>query len=159
MSYNFKNLADIELLTEVPETANKIIEVDGTIKRVPNKEVSGGNSMIKTAWIKQTVDYGGAPDMYSSIVPSDSSSFECVNMTFEEALGYLQNNEPLACFITSYHYEGSTLYKVNTYGTVILDGDTIGIHYIDPIDIDPTYIRWTSEGISTSNDEPSTPPA
>ena len=80
-------------------------------------------------------------------------------MTFEEALGYLQNDEPLACFITSYHY-GNRLYKVNAYGTVVLNYDgSIVIHYLDPIDMDPTYIRWTSEGISTSNNKPSTPPA
>ena len=158
MSYNFKNLADIELLTEVPETANKIIEVDGSIKRVPNKEVSGGDSMIKTAWIRQiysSVDQTA----YSDIVPSYRFPFECVNMTYEEALGYLQNDEPLACFITSYHYGGSYAYKVNTYGTVVLNYEgNIVIHYLDPIDRDPTYIFWTSEGISTSNDKPSTPP-
>ena len=159
MSYNFKNLADIELLTEVPEDANKIIEVDGTIKRVPNKEVSGGDSMIKTAWIRQIYSSVG-PMAYSAIVPSQDFPFECVNMTYEEALGYLQNDEPLACFITSYHYEGSHLYKVNTYGTVVLGYDnTIGIHYLDPIDLDPIYIHWTSEGIFTSNHAPSTPPA
>lgn len=161
MSYNFKNLADIELLTEVPETANKIIEVDGSIKRVPNKEVSGGDSMIKTAWIRQIMDHSSVnPMAYSAIVPSKNFPFECVNMTYEEALGYLQNDEPLACFITSYHYEDSDLYKVNTYGTIVVNRDgIIAIRYLDPIDMDPTSIRWTSEGISTSNDKPSTPPA
>ena len=151
MSYNFKNLADIELLTEVPETANKIIEVDGSIKRVPNKEVSGGDSMIKTAWIRQIEDHSSAPSAYSDIVPSFKFPFECVNMTYEEALQYLQNDEPLACFITSYHYEDSHLYKVDTYGTIVLnyDGDgTIVIRYLDPIDAAPTYIYWTSKGIS-----------
>lgn len=153
MSYNFKNLADIELLTEVPEDANKIIEVDGTIKRVPNKEVSGGDSMIKTAWIRQIYSSVG-PMAYSAIVPSFEFPFECVNMTYEEALGYLQNDEPLACFITSYHYEGSQLYKINTYGTVVLNYDgIIVICYIDPIGMDPTFIRWTSEGISTGGVE------
>ncbi len=152
MSYTFKNLADIELLTEVPETANKIIEVDGTIKRVPNKEVSGGDSvsMVKTAWIRQIADYSSAPSAYSTIIPSYDFPFECVNMTYEEALGCLQNNEPLACFVTSYHYEGSYVYTVNTYGTVVLNYDgTIGIHYIDPIDVSPTYIYWDNEGIFT----------
>ena len=148
MSYNFKNLADIELLTEVPETANKIIEVDGTIKRVPNKEVSGGDSMIKTAWIRQIYS-NVQPMAYSDIVPSYRFPFECVNMTYEEALGYLQNDEPLACFITSYHQEGGYLYKVNTYGTVVLNGNTIVIHYIDPRDADSVYLFWTSEEIST----------
>ena len=35
MAYNFKNLADVELLSSMPETANVLVEVDGTTKRAP----------------------------------------------------------------------------------------------------------------------------
>lgn len=35
MAYNFKNLADVELLSAMPETANVLVEVDGTTKRAP----------------------------------------------------------------------------------------------------------------------------
>lgn len=35
MSYNFKNLADVELLSSMPETANVLVEVDGATKRAP----------------------------------------------------------------------------------------------------------------------------
>ena len=33
MSYNFKSLADVELLSSMPENANVIVEVDGTTRR------------------------------------------------------------------------------------------------------------------------------
>ena len=35
MAYNFKNLADVELLSSMPETANVLVEVNGTTKRAP----------------------------------------------------------------------------------------------------------------------------
>lgn len=35
MAYNFKNLADVELLSTMPETAKVLVEVDGTTKRAP----------------------------------------------------------------------------------------------------------------------------
>lgn len=35
MAYKFKNIADVELLGEMPETANVLVEVDGTTKRAP----------------------------------------------------------------------------------------------------------------------------
>lgn len=38
MSYGIKRLADVELLNTTPEYANKLVEVDGEVKRVPNKD-------------------------------------------------------------------------------------------------------------------------
>ena len=35
MAYNFKNLADVELIDTMPETANILVEVDGITKRAP----------------------------------------------------------------------------------------------------------------------------
>lgn len=39
MAYNFKNLADVELLEAMPEEANVVVEVNGTTKRAPNIDV------------------------------------------------------------------------------------------------------------------------
>lgn len=35
MAYEFKNLADVELIDTMPETANVLVEVDGATKRAP----------------------------------------------------------------------------------------------------------------------------
>lgn len=35
MAYNFKNLADVELLSAMPEEANVVVEVNGQTKRAP----------------------------------------------------------------------------------------------------------------------------
>jgi hypothetical protein len=39
MAYNFKNLADVELLNAMPEEANVVVEVNGTTKRAPLPEI------------------------------------------------------------------------------------------------------------------------
>ena len=39
MAYNFKNLADVELLSAMPENANIVVEVDGKTKRAPQVQI------------------------------------------------------------------------------------------------------------------------
>lgn len=51
MSYEFKKLSEVEALTEVPDGAKVIAEVNGQIRRVPGSGL-GGSGGIKTAIIK-----------------------------------------------------------------------------------------------------------
>lgn len=39
MAYNFKHLADVELLSNIPKEANIIVEVDGKTKRAPQVQI------------------------------------------------------------------------------------------------------------------------
>ena len=39
MAYNFKNLADVELLSAMPEEANIVVEVGGKTKRAPQVQI------------------------------------------------------------------------------------------------------------------------
>lgn len=39
MAYNFKHLADVELLNAMPEEANIVVEVDGKTKRAPQVQI------------------------------------------------------------------------------------------------------------------------
>ena len=85
----FKKLADVEALTEIPEGANAFVEVDGEIKRVPGEGL-GGAGGVKTAVIKS--------DMYDEflaylsganggrVAASPEPVYSCINMTFEEGL-------------------------------------------------------------------------
>lgn len=41
MAYNFKNLAEVELLGAMPETANVLVEIDGATKRAPKEDGIG----------------------------------------------------------------------------------------------------------------------
>jgi hypothetical protein len=85
MSYNFKNLADIELLTEMPENANKIIEVDGSIKRISADAASSAKPII----IEGTID------------ASNNYHFTCMSTTFAEVKEAIENNIPVTGYITT----------------------------------------------------------
>lgn len=39
MAYNFRNLADVELLSAMPEEANIVVEIDGKTKRAPQVQI------------------------------------------------------------------------------------------------------------------------
>lgn len=53
MAYEFKTLGSVEALTEVPENAHALVEVDGAIKRVPGGAL-GGNGDAWDIIITQT---------------------------------------------------------------------------------------------------------
>ena len=55
MSYEFKKLSEVQALTEVPEGAKVLAEVNGQIRRVPRSGL-GGSGGIKTIIIKSS-DY------------------------------------------------------------------------------------------------------
>lgn len=48
MAYNFKNLADVELLSSMPENANIIVEVDGATRRAPKEDGIGKLVTVET---------------------------------------------------------------------------------------------------------------
>lgn len=148
MSYNFKNLADVELLEGVPEYANAFVEVDGMIKRVPGKGLSSEGD-IKTAIIKDS----GYDNMLAAVQSATSDAplfeFECINMTFEEAYQIMASGEPLACFGMLSH-EGA----VNAYGIAVFTGTAgFGVPCIILVfsagSITIANLFWTADGIST----------
>ena len=44
MAYNFKSIADVEVIAEPAESANVLIEEDGVIKKAPKAAVGGGET-------------------------------------------------------------------------------------------------------------------
>jgi hypothetical protein len=156
MSYNFKNLADVELLAEVPEGCTAFAEVDGVVKRVPSKGL-GGEDGIKTAIIKQSY-YDEAVEYFSgngaaqpSTIATDERSFECINMTFDEAYQTIMSGEPLA--IMGMIVDSGLL---NAYGAAMAAGGSASptgeplIMIIFIVETDYTiHLYWTADGIST----------
>lgn len=102
-TYKFKTPDDLELLVEVPETANAIVEVDGEMKRVPGSNL-GGDS-IPTAIFK--LDAGDAASLSLNggvAVASDTEdkarqtadpvyTATCENMTYDECKALLLAGE------------------------------------------------------------------
>lgn len=151
MNYEFKKLSEVESLSEVPENATVLAEVDGSIKRIPSSGLGGS---IKTAIIKQygyddavaflasSEGDGGNP----SVVNSDSD-FDCINMTFEEAYETMAAGEPLDVILMSIGaYEPSTIV---THVYIVFTGIyAFGIPVIVLGDNNITLF-WTADGIST----------
>jgi hypothetical protein len=123
MSYNFKNLADVELLNEVPEGCTAFAEVNGVVKRVPSKGL-GGAGGIKTAIIKSD-DYDNAISGLAIATDEDftlSTNCSCINMTFDEAYQTLLSGESLAVFYMGVMNDYS---PINCYGMVSFAGTSI----------------------------------
>lgn len=59
MAYEFKKIADTEVLTEVPETATVMVEVDGEIKRASGSQLGGGGglSVWTMSWDSANYNY------------------------------------------------------------------------------------------------------
>lgn len=148
MAYEFKRLGEVEALSEVPENANALIEVDGDIKRVPGSGL-GGNTGIKTAIIKDS-EYDSCIAAISTMASVAPITYECTNMTFEEAYDTMLNGEPLAIF-GMLAGEGA----MNFYGITAFIGTALGVPCIQIIFNlgSTTILFWTADGIST--EEPS----
>ena len=58
MAYNFKNLADVELLSAMPEEANVLVEVNGKTKRAPQAEVDVEAELASTETLAELPETG-----------------------------------------------------------------------------------------------------
>ena len=117
MSYNFKNLADVELLSSMPETANVLVEVDGTTKRAPQvdeiekivgsealtelpetgtvlAEVNGEIKRVPSDQVggANTLDEMPGVILFTYNRNKEMIPFSC-NKTFKEALNMIKNGE------------------------------------------------------------------
>lgn len=151
--YTFKKLSDVEALAEVPEGANAFIEINGEIKKVPGEGL-GGAGGIKTAIIKSS-DYDDALSFFATSRAALPATYECINMTFEEAYGTMANGEPLNCVLMM-----PTMGCINEQCMCAFTGQSvfgvpcivIGARYAD------MELFWTANGISLDQPGSSNPP-
>lgn len=154
MAYDFVRLADVEALSEVPENATVLAEVNGAIKRVPGNGLGGsGNGIVLVMDDASAQTFSSAPVFYTFTA----------NMDFADAMEAFNNRE-----ITSVAVYGlASVMGLNTLGQAH-DYYVMGIAYIadvasmvgtDCLGIFTTNgqmpIYWTASGIST--EEPSSP--
>ena len=152
MNYEFKKLADVEALPEVPEVATVFAEVNGEVKRIPS---SGLGGVVKTAIIKSS-DYDEAVASMMYPVEEGSLSFEadtaptfsCLNMTFEEAYETMAAGEPL-----------DAKAMIVADGPMVISAQAIGFGGVAIFGVpaivlsaslngDSIYLFWTADGIS-----------
>ena len=68
MSYEFTKLAEVEALTEVPENATVLAEVDGAVKRVPGSGLGGGGGNEKPDVSFTIMQASNGDNEYTAIV-------------------------------------------------------------------------------------------
>ena len=155
MAYDFVRLADVEALSEVPENATVLAEVNGAIKRVPGNGLGGsGNTIV----LVQDVDSDSAsPNVLAS---GYAHSTFTANMNFTDAMEAFRAHEitGAAVYLVQSSSNPSALESESTSATV----EMLDYAFVD----DRTYnagmdclvfmtlnssmsIYWTADGIST----------
>ena len=146
MAYTFKKFSDVEALTEVPDGANALVEVNGAIKRVPGSGLGGGG--VKTAIIKSS-DYDNAIAGVSTLADATPTvTYSCTNMTFEEAHQTMLDGDPLGVVFMDV-IKGPT----NLSGVSALADALSGVPCIMLLATainGELILYWTADGISTA---------
>lgn len=150
MAYEFKRLADVEALSEVPENATVLAEVNGAIKRVPGNGLGGsGNTIV----IVQNPNYASSSE--KSIDDSSTSEEYLTNMSLAEALVALR----------AYEITGAVYYCAGATERSASSGDEIRMLPVYVQDVTSWYdtdclmfetwngdcLYWTNDGISINS--------
>lgn len=103
MAYNFKSIADVEIVAEPTESANVLIEEDGVIKKAPKTAVGGAGGLGKhwvvlndADWsvtasegifeaIKDFIDNGGLPAIINTYMFSANEDGSIHSYYYEQA--------------------------------------------------------------------------
>lgn len=147
MARDFQKLSEVPMVENVGDNASVLVEVNGEIRRT--KEIKGGGS-IKTAIIRDS-GYLNAIAQLSTMAMINPVTYECINMTFEEAYETLESGEPLNV-IGQIAGEGA----MNVPGIAYYIGTATGVPCVLVMLIvlgEPIGLYWTADGLSTS--EPS----
>lgn len=148
MATEFKKLSEVTTLEEAAETAYVLIEENGEIYRVPKTAV-GGAGGIKTAIIRDSGYLNAIAGVSTMTSAAPAYTYECINMTFEEAYETMAQGEPLMV-VGMFTTEGATC----LYGEPTFTGTAMGVQcimlmfYCNMMDSMST-LYWTAEGLST----------
>lgn len=144
MAYTFKKFSDVEALTEVPEGANALIEINGAVKRVPGSGLGGGNG-IKTAIIKDSAYDNAISGVSTFVSAAPKVTYSCINMTFDEVCTLILAGEPVNAFFML----TTNSVTICGYGFIGMVKDSAG----SPVVVMETgndNLYWTADGISTT---------
>lgn len=144
MAKDFVKLSEVTVLEEVSDTASVLVEQNGEIYRAPKTQV-GGAGGIKTAIIRDSGYLNAIAGVSTMAGAAPAVTYECLNMTFEEAYQTMANGEPLQavmmiadngalCTPCAVAYFGDAKYGVPTLGMIVAE----------------SIFFWTADGISTT---------
>lgn len=146
---NLVNLREAELVETPAEGATLFcLNPDGTINRVSAANV-GGSGGIKTAIIKDSNYDNTLAGVQSAASAAPAVTYECINMTFEEAYQLMASGEPLQVLgMVGGEGEGG----MNLVGMPTFTGTAMGVPciYIILLYLSETIpLYWTADGLST----------
>lgn len=150
MATEFKKLSEVTALEEAAETAHVLIEENGEIYRVPKTAVGGGNvGGIKTAIIRDSRYLNAIAEVSTMAIHTPAVTYECINMTFEEAYETMAKGEPLNV-VGMLTGDG----PINMQGSVVFAGTAAGVPCLMVVfqfnSADGIELYWTADGLSTS---------
>ena len=148
MARDFVKLSEVTVLEEVSDTASVLVEQNGEIYRAPKTQV-GGAGGIKTAIIRDSGYLNAIAGVSTMASAAPEVTYECLNMTFEEAYETMLNGEPLMAvgMITTdcaMNIQGATAFL----GTMMRVPCIMLVFMIGSNTIATLY--WTANGLSTS---------
>lgn len=152
MAKDFVKLSEVTVLEEVTDTASVLVEQDGEIYRAPKTQV-GGAGGIKTAIIRDSGYLNAIAGVSTMVAAAPEYTYECINMTFEEAYETMLNGEPLMVVGMITTEGGTCLYGEPTFAGTAMGVQCIMLLFYSHIMETMTVLYWTADGLSTS--EPS----
>lgn len=150
MAKDFVKLSEVAVLEEVQDTASVLVEQNGEIYRAPKTQV-GGAGGVKTAIIRDSEYLNTIAGVSTMGSAAPAYTYECLNMTFEEAYEIMANGEPLNA-VGQITGEGA----MNGQGMVAFLGTMMEVPCIVIVfGFANIVLYWTADGLSTS--QPSRP--
>lgn len=139
------NLRETELVETPAEGATLFcINPDGTVNRVSAANV-GGSGGIKTAIIKDSGYDNAIAGVQSASYPTPKYTYECINMTFEEAYQLMASGEPLQVLGMVTGEGGMCEHGVPGFLGTALGVPCIAIVWM----LNSLTLYWTADGLST----------
>ena len=150
MAKDFVKLSEVTMLEEVTDNASVLVEIDGEIYRAPKTQVGGAGS-IKTAIIRDSGYLNAIAGVSTmSAVSEPEYTYECLNMTFEEAYETMLNGEPLMAVGMLTAEGGSCPYGEPTFAGTAMGVQCIIISFYLNFVESSLVLYWTADGLSTS---------
>lgn len=150
MAKEFQRLSEVTVVEEVKDTSTVLVEIDGEIYRAPKTQVGGAGS-VKTAIIRDSGYLNAIAGLSTMISAAPAYTYECINMTFEEAYETMLNGEPLMTIGMMTTEGASCMYGEPTFtGTVMAGVPCILIVFKSFLmDGHTLFLYWTADGLST----------
>lgn len=150
MAKEFQRLSEVTVVEEVKDTSTVLVEIDGEICRAPKTQVGGAGS-VKTAIIRDSGYLSAIAGLSTMTAAAPAYTYECINMTFEEAYETMLNGEPLTAIGMMSTEGASCMYGEPTFaGTIMAGVPCILIVFKSFLmDVYALSLYWTADGLST----------